>query len=325
VSFILHFGTFLFARRYALSILQNSEAIHTGTFSRAFRNSMQEPYAGRTLNMANEGQMKRWNGPSGRAWVTGWKTMDAMFKPFQDILIDAVHSRPGARVLDVGCGTGGTTIAIACKLGRQGKCIGIDISAPMISMARHRGASLHASLRFVCADAQLHDFGHTRFDMIVSRFGVMFFDDPQRAFLNLRAAAAAGAELRFIVWRSAEENSFLTTADRAAAKWLPNSSIPAENGPGPFGLANRDLIATVLTGSGWREIFIHPLDVTCVLPEKELVWYLSGRGAVGLVLQRTNKQEHPAIMASIRSAYDPFVHGAEVRYTAACWMVSARA
>ncbi len=150
-------------------------------------------------------QAALWNGRAGRAWVDGQAMLDRMFRPFESMLADAAAARPAQAVLDVGCGTGATTHAIARRLGPPAHCVGVDISAPMIAAARLR-AGQGERTDFLCGDAQTQAFAPGRFDLLVSRFGVMFFDDPVAAFANLRRAARPGAELRLIAWRSADQN-----------------------------------------------------------------------------------------------------------------------
>ena len=143
-----------------------------------------------------------WNGPAGRAWVEAQELLDQVFKPFEDLLVEAVCAGSGGRVLDVGCGTGSTTLAVARLLGAKGRCIGIDISEPMIAAARARAEREGTPASFIRANAQSHAFEPASFDMIISRFGVMFFDDSVRAFANLRRAARD--ERRAAVRRLAE-------------------------------------------------------------------------------------------------------------------------
>jgi SAM-dependent methyltransferase len=273
---------------------------------------------------AGDEQSARWNGPAGCAWVDGQELLDRMYQPIEDRLVQAVAARSPRDVLDVGCGTGGTTVAMARVLGATGRSVGIDISEPMIAAARSRAERTGAPARFILADAQDYAFEPASFDMVVSRFGVMFFSDFVRAFANLRRAAKDGAELRLVVWRSAAENPFMTTAERAAAPLVPNIPPRQADGPGQFGLADERRVRHILEESGWAEVDVRPLDVACAFPEHELVPYFSRFGPLGLVLHELGDQTRARVVETVRPAFDPFVHGTEVRFTAACWDVSAR-
>ncbi|MDI1480141.1 class I SAM-dependent methyltransferase [Polyangium sp. y55x31] len=276
-------------------------------------------------NHTDNEQATLWNGLAGRAWVEAQELLDQMFEPFADLLVEAVSARSAGQVLDVGCGTGGTTLAVARVLGANGRCVGIDISDPMIAAARARAERENVPASFIRENAQIHAFEPASFDMIISRFGVMFFDDPVRAFTNLRRAAKDDAELRFIAWRSAAENPFMTTAERAAAPLLPNLPARRPDAPGQFAFADRRRVHNILEESGWAEIDIQPIDVACALPEKELIRYLTRLGPVGMILQQADDRTRTEVIKTVRAAFEPYVHGALVRYTAACWMVGARA
>lgn len=270
-------------------------------------------------------QKTLWNGPSGRAWAETQEVLDAMFKPFEDLLVEAVSAGSVRQVLDVGCGTGSTTLAAARQLGAQGRCVGIDISEPMLTVARARAEREGTPARFILANAQDHAFEPASFDRIISRFGVMFFDDPVRAFTNLRRAARDNAELRFIAWRGPSDNPFMTTAERAAAPLLPTLPARQPDAPGQFAFADARRVHRILDESGWTDIGIQPLDVVCTLPEKELVRYLTRFGLLGRVLHEVDDRTRTHVIETVRAAFEPYMHGAEVRYTAACWTVGARA
>ena len=266
-----------------------------------------------------------WNGHSGHAWVDTQAVLDAMFQPFEDRLVEAVSTHGAQRVLDVGCGTGSTTLAISRQIGAAGQCTGVDISEPMLRLAQARAEREAASVRFIRADAQTHAFEPATFDMIVSRLGVMFFNDPVAAFANLRLAASEGAALWFIAWRSGTDNPFMTTAERAAAPLLSNLPQRQPGAPGQFAFADRERVANILAASGWTDIDIQPADFACTLPERELVPYLSRFGPVGLALQAVDAQTRVRVVDAMRAASEPYVHGAEVRFSAACWIARARA
>ncbi|MEV2213547.1 methyltransferase domain-containing protein [Streptomyces sp. NPDC050997] len=274
---------------------------------------------------STEGQAARWSGPAGHAWVEAQAVLDEMLRPFEELLIESLSAEAGDHVLDVGCGTGGTTLAVAERLGPAGSCVGVDISEPMITAARKRAEQAEVPVSFIQADAQEHSFEPAGFDAIISRFGVMFFEDSVRAFSNLRRAAKDGARLRFITWRGPAENPFMTTAERAAAPLLPDLPARRPDQPGQFALADSDRIHRILVESGWTGIDIRPVDVTCALPEKELVGYFTRFGPLGLVLPEVDERTRAQLVETVRAAFDTFVQGTEVRFTAACWMVGARA
>jgi SAM-dependent methyltransferase len=278
-----------------------------------------------TNDRTESGQMALWNGVSGRAWVDSQELLDGVLQPFEDLLVQAVAAGSrGRHVLDVGCGTGRTTVAVQRLLGRTGSVTGIDISEPMIAAARRRAQRENTAASFIRADAQTHPFEPAAFNAIVSRFGVMFFDDFVQAFENLRRAASKGAELRFIAWRSVSENPFMTTAERAAAPLLPDLPARRPAAPGQFALADRRRIVQILQDSGWTAIDVQPIDVGCTLPEKNLVRYFTNFGPLGRVLPEVDDTTRGKVIETVRNAFDPYVHGADVRFTAACWMVSAR-
>jgi len=279
----------------------------------------------RVRNVANEEQAAAWNGAAGRGWVQAQGSLDRLFKPFEDLLVQAVAAEGAKRVLDLGCGTGATTLAIARQVGAKGYVVGLDISEPMIGLARERAERAKAPARFIAADAQIYALEPAGFDMIVSRFGLMFFDDNVRAFANLRRAAAEGAALHGIAWRRPADNPFMTAAERAAAPLVPTLPPRDPDAPGQFAFANPDRVHSILEESGWNEIDIAPLDVPCVLRKNELEAYVVRLGPVGRFLQDADDSTRERIVAAVRAAFSSFVHGEEVRFTSACWTVSARA
>jgi SAM-dependent methyltransferase len=274
---------------------------------------------------ANEEQVRLWNGTSAQAWVEAQPVLDRMFKPLTDVLIAELPQRWAGQVLDIGCGTGDTTLAIARVLGPGSRCVGVDISEPLIAAARDRAAHEGIAANYIRADAQTYGFEPASFDALVSRFGVMFFDDPLAAFANLRRAARRQAILRLIAWRGPAENPFMTTAERAAAPLLPDIPARQPDAPGQFAFADRERVGSLLEKGGWTDIDIQPVDVTCTLAEKELVRYIARFGPLGRALPGTDEDTRARIVETVRAAFDPYVHGAEVSFTAACWMVCGRA
>jgi SAM-dependent methyltransferase len=274
---------------------------------------------------SNEEMAALWNGVSGRAWVDEQPLLDLTFEPVEKLLVEAVVASGARSVLDIGCGSGATTLAVARRLGASGQANGIDISEPLIAMARARAQREGATARFVRADAQTHAFEPASFDILISRFGVMFFDDPVAAFANLRRASTKAGALRLVVFRSITENPFMTTAERAASPLLPNIPPRKPDAPGQFAFADRGRVRRILENSGWSGTDLAPLDVECVFPAAALERYFTRLGPVAQALRDANPGLREETSQRIRSAFQPFVHGAEVRFIAACWMVSARA
>ena len=168
------------------------------------------------MTQPNQAQAELWNNQAGQNWVEQNAMLDRLFAPFEPLLVDAVQG--ATAVLDIGCGAGATTFAVARSLGAQGRCTGADISAPLIELARRKAVETGAdNTEFLVADAQQHAFPPTTFDAVISRFGVMFFDDPVAAFANLRRAARTDARLAMVAWRRIEDNPFMSGDFRRGA------------------------------------------------------------------------------------------------------------
>jgi len=270
-----------------------------------------------------EEQAALWNGEGGNAWVELHEVLDGMLAPLGEALLDSVTIHPDGHVLDVGCGTGATTVDIAALLGERGRSIGIDISATMLAAARTRAEQAGRMAHFVQGDAQTYPFEPARFDAVISRLGVMFFDDPVEAFTNLHRAARPGAQLRFLAWRGAGDNPFMTTAERAAAPLLPQLPARDPDAPGQFAFADAHRVQNILDRSGWSDIDLSRVDVACSLPQDQLMRYLASMGPVGRVLSQADDQTRRRVLDVVRDAFDPFIHDGDVRYTAACWLVAA--
>lgn len=273
----------------------------------------------------NEAQSRLWNARAGQNWVEQQAMLDRLFLPFEQSLLQAVQEGGVSEVLDVGCGTGATTLAVARSLEGRGSCTGLDLSVPMIAAARRRAqaAGLDNS-RFIAADAQRYAFEPGRFDAMISRFGVMFFDDPVAAFANLRRAARPDAGLTFIAWRGPEENPFMTTAERAAGPLLPELAPRDPAGPGQFAFADAERVRTILAASGWRDVDIERLDVACTLSQDDLDVYVTRMGPVALLLADLDPQRRSTVAAAVRRAFGVHVSDGAARFTAACWRVQAR-
>ncbi|MGA9583190.1 MAG: class I SAM-dependent methyltransferase [Allosphingosinicella sp.] len=272
---------------------------------------------------ANAEQSAKWNDRAGRSWAELGDMLDRLLAPFVPLVLAEIEPIAGRRILDIGCGAGALTLAAA---ERGGHGVGIDISAPLVEAARARADRLGAtSAIFVQGDAQTHPFGSERFDALISRFGIMFFADPVAAFGNLRSVIRPGGRLACLAWRSAAENPFMTAAERAAADLLPQLPERVEGAPGQFGFADPARVRSILAESGWRDIGVHPLDVECRLTADELRLYARRMGPVAELLPALDAPSRTEVERRVDAAFLPFLRDGRARFSAACWMVTARA
>ena len=215
------------------------------------------------MTIDNATQIEFWNGETGRNWVTHDALMEAMLQPLGESVIDTLAPQPGEHVLDIGCGCGHTSLSLAPRVGADGSVTGIDISAPMLAVASHLAAESNAertSIPFVEADAQTHAFEAERYDMVFSRFGVMFFEDPVAAFTNVRSALRASGRLAFCCWQPRAVNPFMTVPAMAALELLPAPPEMPPRTPGPFAFEEADYVTEILTNAGFESVAVTPLQ-----------------------------------------------------------------
>jgi len=273
---------------------------------------------------ANQDQIALWNDASGRTWVEMQPVLDRMLAPFEAPLIEAAFPGQDGRVLDVGCGSGATTFAMAKRLGASGTAVGVDISGPLLEAAKSRAAAEGIYTEtFVQADAQTHAFERDTFDAMISRFGVMFFDDPEAAFDNIRRAMRADAKLAFVAWRSPAENPFMTTAKRAAEPLLTNMPTSDPTAPGQFAFADGDRVRRILQAGGWSDIDLQPLDVEGTVAESELLAYVTRLGPVGLALREVDEPTRARVTEAVHAAFQPYIKNGAARFGMASWLVTA--
>ncbi|CAG2160422.1 class I SAM-dependent methyltransferase [Cupriavidus numazuensis] len=209
----------------------------------------------------NAYQVADWNGQSGERWVANQARLDAMVAVFGEAAIEAAAPAMGERVLDVGCGAGASTLALAARVGAGGQVLGVDISEPLIGRARAL-APQDTPVRFQVGDASCAELPEGAFDILFSRFGVMFFDDPTAAFAHMRRALRPGGRVAFVCWRGAAENDWVRLPMGALKGILPPSAPPDPEAPGPFSFGDRGRVARILTAAGFTDIAISPFDAS---------------------------------------------------------------
>ncbi|QLQ40390.2 class I SAM-dependent methyltransferase [Micromonospora robiginosa] len=290
-------------------------------------------------DIRNDQQEQAWNGYEGRHWATHRHRYDAVNGGFNEMLLAAV--RPGDRVLDVGCGTGHLTRLAAARSG-TGTALGIDLSAPMLAAARAAAAAEAVSnVDFLRADAQVHPFAPAGHDVVLSRFGVMFFGDPVAAFANLTRALRPGGRLAFVClddWRRGDLGAAL--APLAALPDPPGDGAPSGGAPagddvpargdaptgGPLSLADPVVTRRVLTDAGL-------VDVDCARHEVAGTWgrdaadagaFLAGWGPVRHRLAPLGPAVADRVRGELVAAMRPYTGPDGVRLRTAAWLVTAR-
>lgn len=280
----------------------------------------------------NQQQIQDWNGAIGERWTTNQDSLDALLQAFADAALAAARLQPGERVLDIGCGCGATTLAAAAQVEPGGFAIGVDISAIMLDRARQRAAALGSAARFVEADASVTIPEGAPFDALISRFGVMFFEDPTAAFANLVKALRPGGRLAFVCWRPAVENIWMTLALDAARPALPPLTPAVPDAPGPFAFARRERIATILDQAGFTAIEIAPQDTMITLAEggspAEAAALAVTRsvqlGPLAAALRDQPEETRKAALALVQAKLKAVATAAGIALPAATWIVTAR-
>jgi SAM-dependent methyltransferase len=194
-----------------------------------------------------------WSGEKGRFWAQHAEWFSLLLSEFGEALVDGADLQPGERVLDVGCGNGDVTVAAAVAVAPDGSVVGVDLSPDQVSVATVRASRADlTNVELRVADASSEDLGGP-YDVLVSRFGVMFFDDPVAAFTHLHGALGADGRLAFVCWAPLERNPWLLDPRNAAAAVLTIPDSPPD-GPGPFSFAETDHVRGVLQRAGFRDV-----------------------------------------------------------------------
>jgi SAM-dependent methyltransferase len=276
----------------------------------------------------NADQRAFWNGPGGRIWVARQAHTDISLEPVSEALLDFAAPRVGERVLDVGCGCGAFTLALARAVGPSGRVVALDISGPMLAEGRARAeAAGIANVAWRQADAATAALDE--FDLLVSNFGVMFFGEPVAAFAHMRRAASVGARMAFVCWRSLAENPWIEVPMRAVAPHVPPRPKADPRAPGMFAFADPQRVSRVLTTAGWAPPRLDALDLELDIAAgrglEEAVVQSTQIGAINSWLRDQPAEVVAAATTSIREALAVHLRGAGVRLRGAMWFVGSAA
>ncbi|WP_291868225.1 methyltransferase domain-containing protein [Bradyrhizobium sp.] len=276
----------------------------------------------------NADQIAYWNGPAGQRWTDRQASQDVLLAPVSEILIDRAGVRPGERIIDVGCGCGAIAVELARQAGPTGHVLGIDISAPMLARARQvMPAGL--PVEFVLADATVYPFEPASFDLLTSRFGVMFFAEPALSFANMRRALRPSGRLAFACWREPRDNPWAMAPLQAVYRHVAKLPQQGPEDPGPFAFASEARVHRILSEAGFSGIAMEPrnlsLDVAIGRGLDAAVEAVLEIGPANRALEGQPDGVRSAAQHSIREALAPFASGQEVRLGGSIWIVTARA
>lgn len=278
------------------------------------------------IDKRNADQVAYWNGPGGRHWTDRQQIQDDVLAPVSDVLMTRAAIESGERIIDIGCGCGSTSFDLAKRTGSGGHVIGVDVSSPMLARARElspRGAPVE----FVLADATVYDFQPAAADVVFSRFGVMFFAEPQIAFSNMRKALRPAGRLIFACWRTPRDNPWLMLGLIEAYKHVPKLPEVKPEDPGPFAFASEDRVRKILIDSGFNSIGMErsdlSLDIATGRGLDAAVETALAIGPASRALEGQPQDKIAAATSSIRTALEAHLQGTSVPLGGSIWIVTA--
>jgi len=281
-----------------------------------------------STNEVNRAQREYWDTEGARLYRDFDDTNEALLAPFGQTMLDAARLQPGEVVLDVGCGHGTSTLEAAERVAPSGQVVGVDISAAMLAPARQRVAAAGLdNVELLQADAQLHAFEAASFDAVISRFGMMFFEDPQAAFGNLAHALRPGGRLVFACPQEPLKSEWVAVAFRAAIAAVgrtPDLGPPVA--PGPFALADGDLLTRLLTGAGFRDVTLETVTRPVRLGRDldDAVGYIMSLRESQQLFAGASQDVVDAARTALRDGFTPYLGPSGVVMDATAWLVSAR-
>ena len=268
-----------------------------------------------------------WNSTMGHSWVSQQAAISDVFTSVTSVSLDAVAAKPGEHVIDIGCGTGDTLLAFAKIVGPSGSVLGVDVSVPMLGFAKHRAAEAGlGNVTCALADATSYAFEPRWADLVYSRFGVMFFDDPTKAFTNIRSGMKAGGRLVFVCFRSMPESPWFRVPIEAARPHVPPQPPVDPMAPGMFSLAREERLRGILTGAGFREMALKAIDVPIHGKDTtQSMAFITQAGPLPALLENASDEQRTRATEAVRNALAANI-GADGRgLHVGLWLVSALA
>jgi len=276
--------------------------------------------------MSNSDQVDYWNGEAGRKWVAEAERLDAMLAPYAEAVLARAALGSGEQVIDIGCGAGALSLAATAAVGGRPGALGVDVSEPLLALARRRAEAGDSAARFERGDASTYR-PDTAADAVLSRFGVMFFDAPAAAFGNIRSFARPGGRLVFACWQALARNDWAFAPLQAALPLLKAPPPqPDPHAPGPFAFQDRDRVAAILGEAGWAAVEIEPFTPTMHLPGDnvaETAGFMMRLGPLSRLLAEQEIDETRVLDALVERLAQDLGPDGRVAMNAAAWIVHA--
>ena len=278
------------------------------------------------LTIANQEQREFWSDIKGDLWVTLQPRIDTMLATFGDKALDTLNPQSGERILEIGCGTGTTTLALGGRVGTSGEILAADLSRPMLNKAIERAnVSAEHPITFVEADAQVHSFPTATFDAVYSRFGVMFFDDPIAAFRNIRKAVRPGGRMAYVCWADRKANPWIRIPAGAAKTCLDLPAPPPDDAPGQFSMENEDRVQQILHDAGWSDIGLERFTVEGSIGSDaaDAARFITKMGPMSEPFALADSDTQNKTLQVIEEALTPYSNDSGVTLGFSTWIVSA--
>lgn len=278
--------------------------------------------------MNNDAMIEYWNGAAGQKWVDQSDRLDAMLGQFADGVLDAAAIQTGERALDIGCGAGVLTLGATAQSGGSIGSLGVDVSTPLLALARKRAAEAESPATFEHGDASVYT-ANDKLDLMISRFGVMFFDDPAAAFANIRAQIRTGGRMAFMCWQALPLNDWAFAPFQAALPLLREAPpSPDPTAPGPFAFADKDRVAGILTEAGWQNSSIEPFETEITLPGDDVetsARFMLQLGPLSRLIAEQDLDPQTILGAVIDKLSEHAETDGRIKMKSACWLVQANA
>lgn len=278
-----------------------------------------------SIDTANPEQAAAWNGREGEHWATHADRFERIGSPIWQRVVDRDLIGPADRVLDIGCGTGGSTRDLG-RIAVHGNVLGVDLSAPMLAVARARAvADALTNVEFLQADAQIHPFDPGRFDAVVSSFGATFFADPVAAFTNIASGLRHDGTLVLLAWQQLDRNEWIT-AIRTALAMGRDLPVPPPQAPTPFSLADPARVRSLLAAAGFVAVDLDAVDEPMVFgtDADDAYGFLQTLGIVEWLTHDLDLPGRAEALARLRAAVEAHDQSGRVAFGSSAWLITAR-